>query len=654
MKINMGRFTANSLNPVIGLANSGTVLYSNIAGEPLLHKWNVRVGEKVPSYIEDFVQNAISQKSPTKMEVEVENKVYLVTFHPTPEEKEVSLYGFDITDQKKLEKKLQESENKYRDIIETAKEVDVKLGATFDHIVETANEVNAKLKETLNHLEELVRKRTLELEIAYTSLKENEIRLAEAQMIAHVGNWDWNLVTDEMYWSDEMYRIFGVDSQKFSTNYSNFLICVSPDDRDYVDSATKEALKGKTYAPDYKIVSANGKERIIHSKGEIIFEREGKPIRMKATVQDITERKKAEEKIRTLANIVESSGDAILTLSHNGIITTWNKGAERIYGYSSEEVLGKSVSVLAPDNLKGETERLIEKVTQGNRTQHYVTSRLKKEGKLIDVSITLSPVFDESKKFVAISAVTLDITSKIDAEKSLLKAEITRKQELHHRIKNNLQVISSLLDLQADKFKNGEFIKNSEFLEAFRESRDRVISMALIHEELYKRKQFETLNLSAYIQKLVEKLFQTYRLDDKNIHMYMDLEENVFLNMDNAVPLGIIVTELVSNSLKHAFSGRDEGRIDINLRREKNGGLINNREDGKYEGCKSTGFILKVADDGVGISESIDLENPKSLGIQLVTTLVDQLNGRLELKRNSGAEFTINFTLGKIKKHQRI
>ena len=253
------------------------------------------------------------------------------------------------------------------------------MGDIFNYIIETANEVNAKLKDTLNHLEELVRKRALELEDAYISLKENEMRLAEAQMIAHVGNWDWNLVTDEMYWSDEMYRIFGVDSQKFSTNYSNFLICVSPDGRDYVDRATKEALKGKTYAPDYKIVSANGKERIIHSKGEVIFGREGTPIRMKATVQDITERKKAEEKIRTLANIVKSSGDAILTLSFDGIITTWNKGAERIYGYSSEEVLGKSVSVLAPDNLNGETERLIEKVKLGNKTQHYITSRLKKK-----------------------------------------------------------------------------------------------------------------------------------------------------------------------------------------------------------------------------------------------------------------------------------
>jgi len=94
------------------------------------------------------------------MEVKVGNKVYLVTFHPTPDEREVTLYGFDITDQKELEKKLQESEKKYRDIVETAKEVDATLGATFDHIIETANEVNAKLKETLNHLEELVRKRT--------------------------------------------------------------------------------------------------------------------------------------------------------------------------------------------------------------------------------------------------------------------------------------------------------------------------------------------------------------------------------------------------------------------------------------------------------------------------------------------------------------
>ncbi len=404
---------------------------------------------------------------------------------------------------------------------------------------------------------------------------------------------------------------------------------------------------GQVFDMEFPLRGADGTFRSFLTRVLPLKDAAGNILQWFGTSTDVTERKKAEEKIQTLANIVKSSSDAILTLSLDGIITIWNKGAEQIYGYLAEEVVGKSVSMLAPDDLKSETKKLIEKVKLGEKIQHYITSRLRKDDKLIYVSMALSPVFDASKKLVAISAVTRDITQKMEAEKSLLKAEITRKQELHHRIKNNLQVISSLLDLQADKFKNRKFIKNFEILEAFRKSQDRVISMALIHEELYKHKQLETLEFSAYIRKLVKKLFQTYILNSKNIHLHMDLEENVFLNMDDAVPLGIIITELVSNSLKHAFSGRDEGRIYIKLSREKNGERINNREDGKYEGCNITGLILKVADDGVGIPESIDLENPNSLGIQLVTVLVDQLDGELELKRSNETEFTIKFTVTK-------
>jgi len=117
--------------------------------------------------------------------------------------------------------------------------------------------------------------------------------------------------------------------------------------------------------------------------------------------------------------------------------------------------------------------------------------------------------------------------------------------------------------------------------------------------------------------------------------------------MDTAIPLGIIVNELVSNSLKHAFIEEDRGRIYINLRREKNGELINSREESKYEGCKIASFIFKISDDGIGIPKSIDFENSKSLGIQLVTTLVDQLDGELELKRNNETEFTIRFIVTK-------
>ena len=233
---------------------------------------------------------------------------------------------------------------------------------------------------------------------------------------------------------------------------------------------------------------------------------------------------------------------------------------------------------------------------------------------------------------MAISAIVRDITEIIKAKKSLTKAEHARKKEIHHRIKNNLQVISSLLDLQADKFNDPKVI------EAFRESQNRVISMALIHEELNKEEGIDTLNFSEYLKTLAENLFQTYRLTSKNIYLNMDLEENALFDMDTAIPLGIIVNELLSNSLKHAFSGRDKGEIRIKLRREGNG-------ENNVEGCRSVSYTLTVSDNGVGIPENLDIEHLDSLGLQLVTSLVNQLNGKLDLKRNNGMEFTVRFTI---------
>ena len=185
-------------------------------------------------------------------------------------------------------------------------------------------------------------------------------------------------------------------------------------------------------------------------------------------------------------------------------------------------------------------------------------------------------------------AVFDDITERKKAEESLTKIETARKQEIHHRIKNNLQVISSLLDLQAEQFKNKECIKDSEVLEAFRESQDRVISMALIHEELYKGGGFETLNFSSYLEELSENLFQTYSVGNTDISLNMDLEENLFFDMDTAVPLGMIVNELVSNSLKHAFPGRGKGKILIKLCREEKEDCINVGEENENKDCKST------------------------------------------------------------------
>jgi PAS domain S-box-containing protein len=496
-------------------------------------------------------------------------------------------------------------------------------------------------KETLDDLENLVKERTSKLEAAFNSLKESERSLAEAQQMSNTGNWNWDIQTNKLYWSDEMYSIFGLNPKEFEISYDFFLNYVHSNDRNYVNNSIKNSLNGEPFDIDFRIITSEGSERVVHGKTEVIFDENNIPIRLKGTVQDITERKKSEEKIRKLADIVESSNDAIITKSLDDIITSWNKGAEQIYGYSAREVLGKPISIIEPDSLKREIVQLDKTIKQGEKIQQYETLRLRKDGKTINVLITLSPVFDTSGKLTAVSFIARDITERKEAEEALAKTEIARKQEIHHRIKNNLQVISSLLDLQADKFNNRECIKDSEVLEAFKESQDRVISMALIHEELYKGGGFETLNFSSYIEELAENLFQTYSLGNTCISLKLDLAENVFFDMDIAVPLGIIVNELVTNSLKHAFSGRNDGEIRIKLSREENGECTKSTN----EDCKSASFALTVSDNGVGIPENLDIEDLDSLGFQLVTSLVDQLDGEFELKRNNGTEFTVRFTV---------
>ena len=601
MELRLKRFLATNPYPVFLADKDGRVLYSNETGEPLLQELGTGIGEKLPPFIGDFVRRAISSNKTQRTEIKVEKSIYLFLFQPSKVENSVNIYGFDVTDQRKFE-----------DTFKIAQENLIKAQKNVENIIE---------------------ERAIQLAGSYNLLKESEKELIEAYKIAHIGTWEWEIATDLTYWSDEMFRIFRRDPQELAPSYNEFLNYAHHDDQDYVDNAFKKSINGEPFSIDYRIILANGEERTAHMQSEVIIDEKNIPFRIKGFVQDITERTKSNEKIKTLANIVELSNDAITTKSLDGTITTWNKGAEQMYGYSAKEILGKDVSILAPNDLQWETSQFIEDIEQGKKIQNYETLRVKKDGTKINVSLTLSPAYDASGKLADISIIGRDITAKKESEEALANIEIIRKKEIHHRIKNNLQVISSLLDLQAEKFKGRKDVEDSEIRDAFRESQDRVISMALIHEEMYEGGGFETVNFSQYIQKLVENVFQTYSLSSKNIRMNMDVEENLFFDMDIAVPLGIIVNELVSNSLKHAFPGRDKGEIRIKLHREES------------ESDESALFTLTVSDNGVGIPENIDIEDLESLGLQLVVSLVDQLDGELELKRDNGTEFTIRFTV---------
>jgi PAS domain S-box-containing protein len=370
------------------------------------------------------------------------------------------------------------------------------------------------------------------------------------------------------------------------------------------------------------------------------FNKKGKFKGYLAMMTDITGRKEAEEKLQEseekYRNIVETANEGIVTTDNEETVTFVNNKVIDTLGYAPEEVIGRPIWGFINEEYRPIVKMHLKKRRQGI-SESYELKLIHKNGSPIWVLLNVKPLFDKNSKYMGAMSMLTDITQRKETEEVLANLETARKKEIHHRIKNNLQVISSLLDLQADQFRNQECIRNSEVLEAFRESQDRVKSMALIHEELYKGGEFETLNISSYIEELAKSLLQTYRLGNTSISLNMDMEKNLFFDMDIAVPLGIIVNELVSNSLKHAFSGRDKGEIKFKLLREEN-------RECESDDCNPA-YVLTVSDNGIGIPEDLDIENLDSLGLQLVTTLVEQLDGELELKRNNGTEFIIRFSV---------
>jgi PAS domain S-box-containing protein len=267
-----------------------------------------------------------------------------------------------------------------------------------------------------------------------------------------------------------------------------------------------------------------------------------------------------------------------------------------------------------------------------------------KEGRELWTRVSSVPFRNEVGDIEGIITVIQDIDEQKRTEDALVKMEKIRIKEIHHRIKNNLQVISSLLDLQAETFSQLEVCKTPDIVEAFLESQNRVISMALIHEELYKGDKIDTLDFSAYLRKLTEDVFGSYKLGNKDISLKLELDQ-IFIGMDTAIPLGIIVNELVSNAFKHAFPAGRKGEIRIKLCKNEDF-TAKSAISSLAEACKEKNrfrYVLTVSDNGKGIPEELDFQNTGTLGLQLVNLLVEQIDGCIELKRDLGTDFTIIF-----------
>ena len=378
--------------------------------------------------------------------------------------------------------------------------------------------------------------------------------------------------------------------------------------------------------------------------------------------------------------LLDDAVDLVQVLADDGRLVYVNAAWQEKLGYSAHEAARLRASDLVAETHREEFDETCRRSTAGERVAHFETVLVPREGRPITVEGSCSR-HEESGRILIVSR---DVTDRKRAEEVVarqaadlfkvnemleekdrqladtleqakkyreaqeraeelskineeLKAEITRRleaegrirtslrekevllKEIHHRVKNNLQIISSLLNLQTGQIED----ERAEAL--FRESQDRIRSMALIHERLYQSEDLARVDFAEYIRSLVGYLVRSYSAEAGSVRVETEVDD-VSLGIDSAIPCGLIVNELVSNALKYAFPEGREGRIYVQLREARDGG-----------------YRLVVSDDGVGFPEGLDFRMTESLGLQLVTTLLDQLEGRIELDSCKGTRFTMTF-----------
>ena len=340
---------------------------------------------------------------------------------------------------------------------------------------------------------------------------------------------------------------------------------------------------------------------------------------------EISERVRAESALRDSTTRIRLITDALPALiayvDAEQQYSFVNKRYEEWYGLPRPEIEGKHLQQVVGAQSYAKIQSYVQAALTGQEVLFEFTATYP-DGHIRHVQSAYIPHLGMAGQVFGFFALVQDLTDHKQIERDLqvsLEEKVVLLQEIHHRVKNNLQVISSLLYLQAGK------LQDPQMLDILRDSQNRVKSMALIHEKLYQTKDLARIDLAIYIHNLTNYLFRSYAANLDLIRLHVQADQ-IFLGIDTAMPCGLIINELVSNALKHAFLADQSGEIQIKL----------------YQ-TPERRFTLSIADNGVGFPAHIDFQNTSSLGLQLVNTLVDQLDGVIELQREGGTTFTIQF-----------
>lgn len=256
-----------------------------------------------------------------------------------------------------------------------------------------------------------------------------EARLSLALEAAQMGIWEWHIPTGKVTWSPTLEAIHGLEPGTFAGSYEDFKRDIHPEDCDRVLARIRESLEQRTdYRIEYRIVRPPGVICWIEARGKIILNAQGEPEKMIGICSDVTARKQEETAHSRLAALVEFSDDAIIGKTLKGIVTTWNAAAERTFGYIADEIVGQSITILIPPDRVNEEQEILARISQGETIQTYETVRMKKDGTLLNVALTISPIKDSNGAVVGASKIARDVTRRkqIEAERERLL------QELHH------------------------------------------------------------------------------------------------------------------------------------------------------------------------------------------------------------------------------
>ncbi len=509
--------------------------------------------------------------------------------------------------------------------------------------LQSVNEELQSVNEELASTNEELNESRHQLEAANEELAASMSRLRMAIESTNLGTWEYIPATGYLFWSAELREIYGISATEPATMES-FAAHIHPDDYSWVQQQIANAMSpdtGGRYDLSYRIKRFDNDEiRWIKVQGSVHFENE-QPVRFIGTAFDITEMKEAEEKTAKLAAIIASSGDAIISKNFDSVITSWNTSAERIFGYTAEEMIGESIYKLIPRDRYDEEPLILTSVREGRRVQHFETKRLTKDGRLIDVSVTVSPIRDKQGNVIGLSKIARDITEK--------KLDEARKNDfigmVSHELKTPLTSLSAVLQVVAMKLNSSDDTFLAGAMQKANQQVKRMTAMIngfLNISRLESGKiliQKHTFNLAKLITEVVDEVKVGATTHAIKIENCEAIDVNADLDKIQSV-----ISNLLSNAVKYSPNGT-EVRV----------------------GCEVTGgeVIVSVQDQGIGIKpddaerifdryyrvETNDTKHISGFGIGLYLSaeIIHHHNGRIWLESEKEKGSTFYFSLPLVK-----